>query len=273
MVDVYGALHFLEQHGSPVHHVLARYVMGGATSADVVAVLLPYQQADGGWAALNPDCPTAVSTVHCTWLALQYIRWISADNHAVVDRTAQFLADAQHADGYWDETEAVLAYSPPPWLTPGQRNVRVRLTAAVARLLTETGHETQVYVGKALNYLSAAWNEGLFHEPDAQPHALWMMLPLFKTAGQPQDAPIIEGANALLMQRVQYGQLDPMDITHIAHAALNARYDGNRLYVAARDKALGNQRADGGWATGYGEAHRPNATLDVLMLLRWGGLL
>lgn len=191
----------------------------------------------------------------------------------MVDRTAHFLAASQHPDGYWDEPNAVQGEDVPSWLVPGQPGVRVWLTAAIARMLTETGHETHVYFGKALNYLSAAWHDGLFHEPGAPYHALWMMLPLFKTAGQPEDAPIIEGCNDLLLQRVQFGQPDPMDITMIAHAALNARYGGNRLYVAARDKALGGQQSDGGWATGYGEAHRPNATVDALMLLRWGGLL
>ena len=273
MVDVYGALHFLQQHGSPLHHTLGQYVVGEAAAPDVVAALLPYQRADGGWGALNPDCPTTISTMHCTWRALQYARWMSADNHPLVDRTAQFLAAAQHPDGYWDEPDAVRTYDVPSWLVPGQRSVRVWLTAALTRMLTETGHETHVYFGKALNYLSAAWHAGLFHTPDAPVNALWMMLPLFKAAGQPEDAPIIEGCHDLLLERVQSGLLDPMDVTMVAHAALNARYTGNRLYVAARDKALGHQLADGGWATYYGEAHRPNATVDALMLLRWAGLL
>jgi hypothetical protein len=100
-----------------------------------------------------------------------------------------------------------------------------------------------------------------------------MMLPLFKMVGHAQDTHIVESCNNRLLAAVEFEELDPMDVTAVAHAALNTRYTGNKLYVAARDKVLTQQQADGGFATNYGELHRPNATVDALMLMKWGGLL
>lgn len=273
MVDVDGARHYLEQHGTPLQQTLGRYAIGEATAGDVIAALAPYQQPDGGWTGLDPDCPAGVSVMSCTWLALQYLRWISADQHPLLDSTADFLAAHQHADGYWDEPDAITAHNPPPWMQPGERKNRVWLTAAVARMLMETGHETQVYFGRALTYLTRAWDDGVFQGKQTFLHPLWMMLPLFHTGGQPDDQRIVDGCHTRLLAAVEFGELDPMDVTAVAHAALNTRYTGNKLYIAARDRVLEYQQPDGGWTTDYGAAHRPNATVDALMLLRWGGLL
>lgn len=273
MVDIEGAVQYIQQHGTPLQQSLAGYAVGAAAAGDVLAALTPYQRDDGGWTGLDPDCPTALSVVSCTWLALQYLRWISADGHPLVDSTADFLTAQQHAEGYWDEADAITQHNPPPWMQPGDRKTRVWLTAAVARMLMETGHETQVYFGRALTYLSQAWEDGVFQGKHTFLHPLWMMLPLFHIRGQPEDKPIVEGCHTRLLAAVSFGELDPMDVTAVAHAALNTRYAGNQLYIAARDRVLAYQQADGGWATDYGAAHRPNATVDALMLLRWGGLL
>lgn len=273
MVDVQRAVAFVAGRGTPLQIEMAKYAIDAAKSTDVFPLLAAYQRQDGGWTGLDPDCPPGLSTLSCTWLALQYLRWLSADSHPLVESTAAFLAARQHERGYWDEPDDITQHDPPPWMQPGQDAIRAWLTAANARMLLETGHETRVYFGRALTYLTEQWDAGLFKRPETPLHPLWMMLPLFKKGGLPEDDPIVEACMVRLWSAVLFDDLDPMDVIAVAHAALNTRYEGNRLYLAARDKVLAAQQPDGGWPTNYNDAHRPNATLDAIMLLRVGGML
>ncbi|MEL6150254.1 MAG: prenyltransferase/squalene oxidase repeat-containing protein [Chloroflexota bacterium] len=273
MVDVIGAVQFIDAHGSDVHRAMARQAVGAALPADVITALTPLQRDDGGWTGLHPDCPRDFSTISCTWMALQYLRWIGVDKTPLIDRTVAYLAAQQHADGYWDEPDEIIQHNPPPHMQPGNPRTRMWLTAAVARMLLETGHDTDVYFGPALSYLSDRWEAGTLRGKNALLHPLWMMLPLFKMVGHARDAHIVESCNNRLLAAVEFEELDPMDVTAVAHAALATRFAGNKLYVAARDYVLTQQQAAGGFATNYGEQHRPNATVDALMLMRWGGLI
>lgn len=271
MVDISGALGFVRQHGRREHSALAAFATGGAAQAQVTSVLVLLQAADGGWAGLAPGVPTRVPTLTGAAHLLQWMRWLSADQHPMIDRTAAYLAAHQHPDGYWDELAGVRHHNPPPGMVPGEPATRVLLTAAIARRLLETGRETEVYFGPALSYLSNAWARGTVAA--APVTALAMMLPLFKIGGQPSDAAVVEGCHAALLAAVARQDTPAPDVITIAHAALNTRYAGNDLYIAARDKALTMQAADGGWAAPGGVMFRVHATLDALMLLRWGGLL
>ena len=139
------------------------------------------------------------------------------------------------------------------------------------RSLLETRRETEVYFGRALNYLSRAWERGTVHT--APVTALAMMLPLFKNGGQPSDDAIVAGCNTALLSAVAQQDTPAPALITIAHAALNARYAGNELYIATRDRVLSLQADDGGWPASSGVMFRVHATIDALMLLRWGGLL
>ncbi|MEM6527542.1 MAG: prenyltransferase/squalene oxidase repeat-containing protein [Chloroflexota bacterium] len=273
MVDVIGAVQYIEQHGSDVHKAMARYAVGAAMSGAVLTALEPLQRPDGGWTGLDPDCPDDLSTISCTWMALQYLRWIGVDSTPLIDSTVTFLAAQQHPDGYWDEPDAIAQYNAPPHMQPGEAATRMWLAAAVARMLLETGHDTQVYFGPALTYLSEQWEAGTLRGKNARLHPLWMMLPLFKMVGHARDAHIVESCNNRLLAAVEFEELDPMDVTAVAHAAMATRFAGNRLYIAARDYVLTQQQGDGGFTTHYGDRRRPNATVDALMLMRWGGLI
>lgn len=267
MVDIQGALDFVGAHGAAHHIALAGYAIGALEAAAVLTALAPLQHPDGSWGGLSPSCPAPQTGVACAWQALQILRWISADNNPLVHRTGDYLAGTQHADGYWDDTAALPAQN----ASPAAR--RMWLTAANARLCVETGQDTSIYLGRALSYLSEQWEAGALHGRGAPLHPLWMMLPLFKRVGQPTDEAIVEACQLRLRAAVIFAELDPMDLTAVAHAALQTRYAGNALYIDARDRVLEHQQSDGGWATDYGESYRPAATVDALMLLRLAGLL
>jgi len=256
MVDIAGAVTFIEAHGTPAHRALARFVLGGATAPDVLAVLRPLHTADGGWDLTSPLAPGPIAA---SVRALQWLRWLSADASPLVDNTAAFLEVKQADDGSW----------PAPPDAPAGTDLL--LTAAAARMLMETGRDTKVYFGRALTFLSGAWERGDVHE-HAPITTMAMMLPLFKIGGQPSDAPIVEGCNLALRAYIDRPKPDPAAVVTTAHAALNTRYAGNQLYIAARNRALTLQAPDGGWEAAEA-AQRPDVTVDALMLLRWGGLL
>ncbi len=271
MVDISGALNFVRVHGRREHTVLAEFTLGMASQAQATSVLVLLQAADGGWAGIVPGVPTRVPTLTGAAHLLQWMRWLSADNHPMVERTAAYLATHQHPDGYWDELDPVRYHNPPPGMVPGEPATRILLTASIARRLMETGRETEVYFGPALTYLSDAWVHGTV---DAAPvTAMAMLLPLFKIGGQPSDAAVVEGCNAALLNAVAQKDATAPDVIAIAHAALATRYAGNELYIAARNRALTLQADDGGWTAPGGTMFRVHATIDALMLLRWAGML
>ncbi len=271
MVDISGALGFVRAHGRREHVALADFAVGAASQAQVTSLLVLLQAADGGWSGVAPGVPTRVPTLTGAAHLLQWLRWLSADNHPMLDRTATYLAAHQSPDGYWDELDPVRHHSPPPGMVPGEPATRVMLTASIARRLLATGRETEVYFGPALSYLSKMWASGAVAA--APLTAMAMMLPLFKIGGQPSDTAIVEGCNAALLTAVAQHDATASDVITIAHAALATRYAGNDLYVAARDRALTMQADDGGWTDPGGMMFRVHATIDTLMLLRWGGML
>ena len=59
----------------------------------------------------------------------------------------------------------------------------------------------------------------------------------------------------------------------IAHAARIAGQVAKTLYETALAGVLAHQMSDGGWATGYGEKHRPLLTVDALFVLSKAGLI
>lgn len=271
MVDLQAALGFVQQQGRREHRALAEFAVGAASQPQVTSVLVLLQAADGGWAGVVPGVPDRVPTLTGAAHLLQWMRWLSADNHPMLDRTAAYLAVHQHSDGYWDELDLVRHHNPPPGMVPGEPATRILLTASVARRLLETGRDTEIYFGPALSYLKTAWEQGTIMVAPVTAQA--MMLPLFKIGGQPSDTALVEGCHDALMTAVAQRDATAPDIITIAHAALNTRYAGNDLYIAARDRALGMQAADGGWTAPGGPLFRVHATIDALMLLRWGGML
>lgn len=273
MVDIQGAFAFVDEQGTALERALMRYALGAVQAQSVIGELAAYQDEQGGWAGLVPGCPPGLPLVASCCRALQVLRWLSADSHPMVDRTATYLAGRQHADGYWDEDPAANGQTLAPWMQPGTEQNRLWLTAAVARMLLETGHETEVYFGRALRTLTQAWEAGAFWGRGGPLRPLWMMMPLFQQGGLAQDKPLVEACMVRLWSAVLFEELDAMEVTTVAHAALSTRYAGNHLYLAARNRVLGHQQADGGWATDYGEDYRAAATVDAVMLLRNGGLL
>jgi hypothetical protein len=253
MVDLIGAQQFIAAYGTPLQDISAQFVLGLATRQQVIDTLALHQQANGGWAGLvaADDAHPVLEAAQ----ALRWCRWISAENHPIVANTTAELASQQRHDGVWPGASAAQT---------------ILLTAAVCRAVQAVGRDTDVYFGPALSYLKTAWDRDQLTGTPISARAY--MLPLFNIGGQPADTTLIDGLNRDLLTAVHRTDTPAAAIVTIAHTALNSRYAGSQLYVAARDRALTRQATDGGWE-GATMQQRTDTTAAVLMLLRWGGML
>ena len=250
---------FVQQTGSKLMKALAAHAAGFASADDVLPHLRTYQNDDGGWERFDSDMTGAISTISQTWVGLQWLLWTRPSDSILLDRTLEFLRQNQSDEGYWDEPHEILEYDPPPWMVPGNRANQLWLTSAVCCKLLELGREAEVRFDAAVEFLRSGWEIDRF--PVYQ-HTHWMAANLFGRLSDPTDLDrrIASGCVSRLTDFLAAGTVDPLDITSIAYAAFKS---GSRdLFDVAFPKAVANQAEDGGWNTGYGDRHRPQATVE-----------
>jgi len=266
LLDAARAVAFVEREGSPVWATWARFVVGHAGASSVLEAIAPYQRADGGWARIDPDLPADLSLISQTWLGLQWLIWLAPMGQGRIERTVEFLRAHQRLDGCWDEPGEILEHDPPPWMEPGVYANQLWLTAAVGCKLAELDRLGQVHEEITLEFLRKGWTGERFPQ-FVHPH--WMAMPLFHLRGQtPLDYAIRDGCRAFLTDALERGAVDPFDVTAIAYgSALCGRF-GEGLLARCLATMEGYQQADGGWLTHYGDQHRPEATVEALMLAR-----
>ena len=147
----------------------------------------------------------------------------------------------------------------------GNRANQLWLTSAVCCKLLELGRETEVRFDVAVEFLRRGWEKE--HFPVYQ-HTHWMAVNLFSRLSEPTDLDrrIATGSAKRLISDLTSGTCDAADITSIAYAAFRAgAYD---LFDIAFPRVITNQAEDGGWTTGYGDRHRPQATVEAIYLLK-----
>ncbi len=272
MADVQRALDFTRCSGNPLWHTLASIAAGRLPAEQALDELRGFQNADGEWHDLDPDLRWTTSTISTTQVALQWLIWIGAADSDLAARSVEFLQGSQHADGYWDEPTEILGSDPPKWMLPGRKSNLLWLTAAVCRWLDEMGQENEVEFDAALEFLRDGWDGDRYPEYN---HTHWMALALFsRTAGDSdRDRQIARGCADFLSARLADDAVDPVDVTSVAQAALRAGEMGEGVLATALEKVTGDQEADGGWITRYGDRHRAAATAQALFLLKEVGAL
>ena len=256
---------FVQRNGSELMKALAAHAVGLASGDDLLSHLYIFQNDDGGWERFDSDMQGAISTISQTWLGLQWLLWTRPSDPIPLNRTLQFLRQSQHDKGYWDEPPEILKYDPPPWMVPGNRANQLWLTSAVCCKLAELGREAEVRFGAAVEFLRRGWEED--HFPVYQ-HTHWMATNLFGRLSEPieLDRRIATGSTKRLINDLTTGTGDAADITSIAYAAFwSGAYD---LFDMAFPRVITNQAEDGGWTTGYGDRHRPQATVEAMHLLK-----
>ena len=256
---------FVQRNGSELMKSLAAHAVGLASGDDVLTHLKTYQNDDGGWERFDSDMEGAISTISQTWLGLQWLLWTRPSDPVPLNRTLQFLRQSQHDKGYWDEPPEILKYDPPPWMVPGNRANQLWLTSAVCCKLAELGRETEVRFGAAVEFLRRGWEEDHF---PVYLHTHWMAVNLFGRLSEPIDLDrrIATGSAKRLINDLTTGTCDAADITSIEYAAF--RSGACDLFDIAFPRVIANQADDGGWTTGYGDRHRPQATVEAMQVLK-----
>ena len=258
---------FVRDNGSPLARVLVGHALGLTAVDDALSELAAFQNPDGGWHGLDSDIETPLSTISQTWVGLKWLHWLGPLETAPVDRTVEFLRRSQHLEGCWDEPEAILEHGPPPWMMPGDYPNQVWLTAATCSRLVLHSRQAGVRFDAALDFLRGAWDGERFPRYN---HTHWVSLVVFGLLENPSatDRDIFEGSVRFLEGALEDDRIDNLDVIEVARDALYARRSGERLFRAALPKLLAGQAEDGGWTTGYGDRHRPKATVEAVYVLK-----
>lgn len=113
---------FLDAHARPLERARVAYRLDGAPADDVLAALVAFQNADGGFGhGLEPDLRSPSSCPFTTSVAFQVLRELDTPgDHPVVTRALHYLRDRfDPATASWAVTPADVADHPhAPWWRP-----------------------------------------------------------------------------------------------------------------------------------------------------------
>src|SRR5689334_5497044 len=103
MVDLEAAIGFVVARGDAVERARLAFLRSGASpSADILDTAEAGQTDAGGWPALHD---AQVASVDATCFRLAELGDLDALQRPAAQRALAWLADAQRADGTWEEDE------------------------------------------------------------------------------------------------------------------------------------------------------------------------
>lgn len=252
-----------------VEIAIARYAVGAVSKRDALKVLEPFQFSNGGWK--HPILQTHdVTLLNSVWV-MQWLHWLNADQSALASRTAKFFAERQQAHGLWDVDTYVHTFDP-RWKF-GVEHLDFALNVAIVRVLVESSHDVEVYIGRALNQLVERWHKNYQSTPPYPPLCItYNLLTTLSLVGQGDDRNINLACQHQLRDQLNR-PLDILDTLGITHATLSGGFSTSRLFQMTQHKVLDGQMADGSWQSEHGKPYHTLATMEALLLMRWSGLL
>ncbi|MFW6222652.1 MAG: hypothetical protein ACOC3T_03470 [Bacteroidota bacterium] len=258
------AIEFIESSNDQVLISLAYFLIRRQSKEETLNTISSYQLPDGGWTATDKDFKEKISTISCTWPAIQWMIWleIPSDN-ILLTKTIDFIKRKQTIDGYWDEPQSILVYNPKQWMKPEIYENQLWLTSAVCCKLRELNLEEEVDYDKAISFLLSGWNGSFF---PVYAHTHWMSLCIFSGHDSPLYKEIFEGCKAYLMDAIENNTTDIGNYVTIAYHSYSCGKPANELFQLAYNKLNDIQSGDGGIMSLYGEMHRPGITLEALAL-------
>ncbi|MHA2378186.1 MAG: prenyltransferase/squalene oxidase repeat-containing protein [Candidatus Thorarchaeota archaeon] len=136
MVDVQHAKSFVRRRGDTVQQARLESILRQKRPArSVLSTIEGMRKSDAGFAFWDDDISSITSTLNI----LGWVDDLSVNEGALVDKTFEFLLDHQQEDGGWDELEAVGNLKAPPFMTPGEIDTRIWLTACCAHWFVRFG--------------------------------------------------------------------------------------------------------------------------------------
>ena len=129
MVDVKHAESFVKKKGDKVQQARLESILQQKRPPRLVLRSIEeMRKSDGGFAFWDDDISSITSTLNI----LVWIDDLSVKRGTLVDNTFEFLLGHQQEDGGWDELQAVRNLEVPTFMTPGDIDTRVWLTACCA---------------------------------------------------------------------------------------------------------------------------------------------
>ena len=258
---------YINANGSDHTKAIGNAIVNPDTVDEALIELRPFQNADGGWRGMDSDMKGPVSTISCTWVAMQWLSCLNQLDSECLKKTVDFLKKVQNENGYWDEPEAIVEYDPPPWMVPGEYENQLWLTSAICCQLLEINKTAEVNFNMAIEFLRAGW-DGKHFKKYSHPH--WMAIVIFYQLREVSDLneAIAEGCKLFLISSILEGKEDPIDYVDITYASLRVGNWADDLLKISMEKLLEGQADDGGWITNYGDQHRPMGTARAIYLLK-----
>jgi hypothetical protein len=270
MVHLDRALQFLSTTDRPVELAWASWLVGSGNRDAVIAALVDYQNADGGFGnGLEPDIGTPASNPFAARLAMQVLLSLGAQpEEPIVQALSGWLEAAQDEDGCWrlppDAGDHPLAPWFAAWTFPSL-NPALDLAGYAARLGIGSAR-LQERVRRLFDEMAS-----LDEIPNAEFYNLlpyveyvpWVEVPR-QDAFLAALATEIEGGHA----RGAYADAGHF-FEHLGPAGgpLAARVLAD-LIAAELDRLAGEQADDGGWPSPYDAHWRPWVTTAAIATLK-----
>lgn len=265
-MDARRARAFVQTRGDAIERARLNAILWGMPPfVAALRGLSALQKADGGFAQYIRE----VSTVCATLTVLEWCDDLGLRRGPLVEAACLFLLERQQTDGGWDEVEAVRAFYPPAWMTPGRIETRVWLTAGCAHALLRMGclERAQAGVRPAeflLTHMDASGKLAGYQR------STWIALPVLTHQLGRESEP---WHRALAFVEASYspdweGSLAAWMLRCLQDAGLPR---AQPLVARALADLQRKQRSNGSWESEDGEAFAVSATLEALRVLKGYG--
>lgn len=268
-MNVDQAITLVMKHGSAIERSrLAAIMWKELASGETLQVLGALQRPDGGFALWLPQTSNLSDTAY----VLQWLDDLGLYRGQCAEQACRYLLDRQQSDGGWDESETILKYNPPEWMTPGREATRVWLTAFCAHVLIRFGYAETAGTHCPTDFLLAHSDET--GRLAGYARATWMALPMFSFYPGPTSEAFRRAISAV--------ETDYSSGREGAYLAWMLRClqdaglpDEHPLVARALSDLEHSQRPDGAWEpeVGEGEGQAIRATVDALRALQIYGRL
>jgi hypothetical protein len=266
---------FLHAAGRDIEQAMFDYHFGSLPLEDLMAVLVKYQNEDGGFFGLEVDIKAPQSNPFATELALVTMNWADVPrDHPVLRRAVDYLEQSQQEDGTWQFSPEIYQHSLAPWFQ-GWQWPNLNPSCSLAGVLKELGLGSDRLHRRVQDLFDRMATPGDLTGNEfynIRPYAYY-----FQTEWDLPQAEFYRWGVVWWMVR-QHLTNPGLDATHFLDFAPTPRSPMARrlpavVLRAKLDELLAEQSGDGGWPTPYDPLWRGWNTLFNLLILRAHGRL
>lgn len=259
-IDLEKAAKFVIENANPIEEARLRAIIAGQPAGDdVIEAFRKEQSEEGGW---HPFWSSEYISIDATCFRLAQLESLGVTEHQpVFEKALDFLEDAQQSSGHWEETPDA-PDTLPPWLSPGDINSQVYLTANSLFWLAVSGRQNKGSE-KASFFLEECLNDG-----DRLPgplHAQWL------AGGACYALDRVEQAERMV--RPLADDIDNLPASRLAWMLTSLLIAGlsteDELIQRAAKQLADLQQPDGQWSSEDGADFDVHTTLEAMRVFLW----